>query len=203
MRLNGIHRPPQGAEWGRYIPPRGGQRTAFRPFALGFHGIGWDRLLYLNFEDDRLHPIDPNELSLIPEVFYRQYPRSRDRKCWFFLDEIQAAPGWERFVRRLLETEKVSLILTGSSAKLLSREIATSLRGRSLASELLPFSFSEALQHAGVERPDKWPVSSKLRSQLANSLERYPNVVTPESTANSSSSLAVCHTFSSGRDSRK
>jgi len=139
-------------------------------------GIGWDRLLYLNFEDDRLHPIDPKELSLIPEVFYRQYPKSRDLECWFFLDEIQAAPGWERFVRRLLETEKVSLVLTGSSAKLLSREIATSLRGRSLASELLPFSFSEALQHAGVERPDKWPVSSKQRSQLANSLERYLEV---------------------------
>jgi predicted AAA+ superfamily ATPase len=139
-------------------------------------GIGWDRLLYINFEDDRLHPIEAKELGLIPEVFYRRHPASREQRCWFFLDEIQAAPGWERFVRRLLETENVSLVLTGSSAKLLSREIATSLRGRSLASELLPFSFGEALQHAGLEVPTQWPVSSKVRSRLANRLERYLEV---------------------------
>src|SRR6185369_1997086 len=93
-------------------------------------GVERERLLYLNFEDERLLPLAAADLGRIPEAFYRRFPASREQLCWFFFDEIQNVPGWETFIRRLLDTEKVALVLTGSSARLLSREIATSLRGR-------------------------------------------------------------------------
>ena len=141
--------------------------------ALEAAGVGRDRILYLNLEDDRLAPLGAEDLHQIPEALYRRHPESRDRRCFFFLDEIQNVPGWERFVRRLVDSDKVSLVLTGSSAKLLSREIATSLRGRSVASELLPFSFAEALRHAGIAVPERWPPPAAERSLLEHRFERY------------------------------
>jgi len=136
-------------------------------------GIDRSRLLYLNFEDERLLPLETPDLSRIPDAFYRRFPASREHPCWFFFDEIQNVPGWETFVRRLLDTEKISLVLTGSSARLLSREIATSLRGRSLATEILPFSFAEALRHEGLEPPATWPPGARARSLLEHRFERY------------------------------
>ena len=136
-------------------------------------GIDRSRLLYLNFEDERLLPLETADLSRIPDAFYRRFPASREHPCWFFFDEIQNVPGWETFVRRLLDTEKISLVLTGSSARLLSREIATSLRGRSLATEILPFSFAEALRHEGLEPPATWPPGARARSLLEHRFERY------------------------------
>jgi predicted AAA+ superfamily ATPase len=71
---------------------------------------------------------------------------------WSF-DEIQLVPGWERFIRRLLDTSGVEVIVTGSSAALLSREIATALRGRAWEVPLFPFSFAEALAHHETPLP--------------------------------------------------
>ena len=139
-------------------------------------GIGRERLLYLNFEDERLLPLSVSDLHLVPEALYRRFPASRDQLCWFFFDEIQNVPEWQRFVRRLIDSEKVALVLTGSSAKLLGREIATSLRGRSLSSELYPFSFAESLHHAGIEVPRRWPLSGRRRSLLENRFENYLEV---------------------------
>lgn len=136
-------------------------------------GVERDRLLYLNFEDERLLPLAAADLSRIPEAFYRRFPASREKLCWFFFDEIQNVPGWETFIRRLLDNEKVALVLTGSSAKLLSREIASSLRGRSLSTEILPFSFGEAVRHEGMELPATWPPGAKMRSVLEHRLDRY------------------------------
>jgi len=58
--------------------------------------------------------------------------------------EVQNISGWEVWLRRLVDTERVQIAVTGSSAKLLSREIATALRGRSLSTEMFPFCFREA-----------------------------------------------------------
>ena len=79
-------------------------------------------------------------------------PGRESSVTWHF-DEIQLVGGWERFVRRLLETEGDDVIVTGSSAGLLSQEIATSLRGRGWRILLHPFSFEEALRHNGKELP--------------------------------------------------
>ncbi len=154
-------------------------KTSFLFQCLGENeaaGVSRDRQLYIDFEDERLAGLTAAELRYIPDVYYRRYPENREKKCWFYFDEIQNVPGWERFLRRLIDTENVVLTVSGSSAKLLSREIATSLRGRSLTSELLPFSFAESLVHAGIAIPSRWPPPAVERSQLENRFGRYLEV---------------------------
>lgn len=131
-------------------------------------GIPRECLLYLNFEDERLLPMTTGDLQQIPEVFYRRFPHLKNETCYYFFDEIQNVPGWELFLRRLLDTENAHFCITGSSAKLLSAEIATSLRGRSLAAEIFPFSFAEALAHAGAAQKDTKIPGAKRRALLKN-----------------------------------
>ena len=108
-------------------------------------------------------------------VLLALYPEWRDRRrSMFFLDEIQVVPGWERFVRRVLDTEGVEIFLSGSSARLLSREVATQMRGRAMEALVLPFSFREYLRHAGAEpaaAADRWTKSA--RSALEKRLREY------------------------------
>ncbi|MCB9537052.1 MAG: ATP-binding protein [Myxococcales bacterium] len=139
-------------------------------------GVPRERMLYVNFEDDRLLPLDVTQLRLFPEAFYRRVPAASAAECWFFYDEIQRVPGWETFVRRQLDTPGVRLTVTGSSAKLLSREIATSMRGRSLTTEVLPFGFDEALRHQGIDVPERWPPPTSEAAALAHAFERYLEV---------------------------
>lgn len=134
-------------------------------------GTPREDLLYVNFEDERLGDIEAADLSKIVEAHYRANPTARSRPGAFFFDEIQLVDGWERFVRRMLDTEDVHVCVTGSSAKLLAREIATSLRGRSIATEVFPFSFAEALAHAGT-RIERRP-SSASRSALQRAFLDY------------------------------
>jgi predicted AAA+ superfamily ATPase len=93
-----------------------------------------------------------DQLGFLLEEYYRLYPalRSRETIHWF-LDEIQLVPGWERFCRRVLDTEKVEIVVSGSSARMLSREVHTSLRGRGMETIIRPFSFREFLRHRGEE----------------------------------------------------
>lgn len=139
-------------------------------------GVPRERILYVNFEDERLLPLAAADLNEFPEALYRLHPEVRDATCYFFLDEVHVVPGWERFVRRLVEGGGAQVALTGSSARLLSREIATSLRGRSLTTEVLPFGFDEALRHAGVGLPARFPVAGRVRSVLEKQLRRYLEV---------------------------
>jgi len=136
-------------------------------------GIPRECLLYLNFEDERLLPMTTGDLQQIPEVFYRRFPHLKNETCYYFFDEIQNVPGWELFLRRLLDTENAHFCITGSSAKLLSAEIATSLRGRSLAAEIFPFSFAEALAHAGAAQKDTKIPGAKRRALLENRFQVY------------------------------
>ncbi len=119
-------------------------------------GVGRERLPMINFEDERLAGLAARDLHLVIEEYYRQFPalRGRETVTWCF-DEIQVVPGWERFVRRLLDSEKVELFLSGSSAALLSREVATAMRGRGWEVVLHPFSFEEYLRHHGLPVPDR------------------------------------------------
>jgi len=120
---------------------------------LAVQGIAPGRMLYFNFDDSRLSSYSgsgPELLDELLECFFRLNPESRTEGAWFFLDEIQEIPGWAKFARRIIDTEKVKLFLSGSSAKLLSTEVATEFRGRSLPFELLPFSFREALRFKGM-----------------------------------------------------
>jgi len=135
-------------------------------------GIGMDRILYVNFEDERLLPMRTSDLQRIPAAFFRRYPESFGKQCFFFFDEIQRVDGWESFVRRLVDEGNRSVAVTGSSGRLLSREIATQLRGRSLATEILPFSFREALDHQGIQRPPRRP-GQRGQGVLGSAVEKY------------------------------
>lgn len=114
-------------------------------------GIERDRLPFVGFEDERLAGMRAEDLGLLLEEYYRGHPSYRGEKAvtWCF-DEIQAVPGWERFVRRIIDSEKVEVFLSGSSAALLSRELATAMRGRAWEVVVHPFSFEEFLRHSGV-----------------------------------------------------
>ena len=113
-----------------------------------------ERAIFVSFDDDRLANLALDQLSLLLEEYYRRYPELRGRETvhWFF-DEIQLVDGWERFVRRVLDTERVEMVVSGSSARMLSREVHTSLRGRGIETIIRPFSFKEYLRHRGAE-PD-------------------------------------------------
>lgn len=124
--------------------------------------IPLERFLYINFEDDRLLPCSQEKLRDLLDGFYQRYPDNHHQICYFFLDEIQNAEGWATVIRRFFDTKQVHIYLSGSSAKLLSKEIATSLRGRSIATEVWPYSFQEYL-------------SATLTAAHLSELSLYPN----------------------------
>jgi len=139
-------------------------------------GTPRDGLLLFGFEDERLAGMTAQDLQLVLEEYYALYPawRGGKRKATFFFDEIQVVPGWERFVRRVLDTERADVFLSGSSSRMLSREVATSMRGRAMEILVHPFSFREYLRHAGAEpggRADA--LTSRARSSLARHLASY------------------------------
>ena len=100
------------------------------------------RIVHVTFDDERLSHLTCDDLHLIGELHAELQPGFSDDKVWYFLDELQNVKGWESYARRLVDSPKVQLCLTGSSSKLLSEEIATQMRGRSLPIEVFPLSFS-------------------------------------------------------------
>jgi hypothetical protein len=112
-----------------------------------------ERALFVSFDDDRLADLGADQLALLLEEQYRRFPELRGRETvHWFLDEIQLVRDWERFVRRVLDTERVEIVVSGSSARMLSREVHTSLRGRGMETVIRPFSFREFLRHR-CEKP--------------------------------------------------
>jgi predicted AAA+ superfamily ATPase len=135
-------------------------------------GVPRQNILYLNFFDDRLHNLGADNLGLIAEAYYSTYPEKKNAETVYcFFDEIQAVPGWEPFVDRLMRTETCEVYLTGSSATMLSKEIATQMRGRALSWEMFPFSFREFLDYKGIESGDA--LSTKKRLLVQKAFEEY------------------------------
>ena len=108
------------------------------------------KILFLNFEDERFE-LNSDELDLILQVYMELYPSYKLSECYFFFDEIQNIPNWEKFIRRMYDTISKNIFITGSNSKLLSSEIATSLRGRTLNFEIFPLSFKEYLSFKDIE----------------------------------------------------
>ena len=129
-----------------------------------------DRIIYINFEDDRLLGINVKDLNSLIEAYYELYPQNRDKKVYLFLDEVQNVNQWELFVRRIYDSLNIQVFVTGSSAKLLSAEIATSLRGRTISYEVFPFSFKEFLDFNSININLNSP---KSLSYIKNSLDVY------------------------------
>lgn len=128
-----------------------------------------EKVVYINFEDERLWPIEKDKLRLILEAYYELYPENKGEKIYLFLDEIQNVPLWQKFVRRVYDQENVEICITGSSSKILSKEIATELRGRTLSYFVFPYSFKEFLKAKGI-RIDRHfeykPVSYEIKKMF-------------------------------------
>lgn len=114
-------------------------------------GLPYSRIIYINLEDDRLQPMNAKQLATLIDEFYALYPDNHHQRCQLFFDEIHTVEDWPKYIRRLQDTKDVDIYLTGSSAKLLSKEIATELRGRSVAFEMWPLSFQEYLSSQSVK----------------------------------------------------
>lgn len=136
-----------------------------------------EHLPYINFEDERLRGLAAEDLHLLLEEYYRRYPEVRGKQTvTWCLDEMQLVPGWERFVRRLLDSDKVEIFLSGSSAVLLSREIATAMRGRAWEVVIHPFSFEESLRHHQQPMPKLDFLTAAARSTLEKAFLEYLRV---------------------------
>jgi predicted AAA+ superfamily ATPase len=132
-------------------------------------GISREQMLYLNFEDERLR-LEANYDQII-EAYLELYPDRNLDEIHFFFDEIQELPNWEKYIRRLFDTVSRKIFLTGSNARMLSREIASSLRGRSLSFEIMPLSFTEFLLFRGID-----PVArhaTRSRARISSSFDEY------------------------------
>lgn len=115
-------------------------------------GVAKEKFLYINFEDDRLSQFRATNFQTLLDVYFKLYPQWVEADdLIFYFDEIQVVDGWEKFIRRLLDKEKMAIFITGSSARSLSKDIATSLRGRSLETEVFPLSFKEYLQYKKID----------------------------------------------------
>jgi predicted AAA+ superfamily ATPase len=130
-------------------------------------GAPRESLLLINFEDDRLVGMDAADLSFLLESYYQLHPEFRDHtQVTLLLDEIQLVSGWETFARRILDSEKIRLFLSGSSASMLSREVHTSMRGRAMEVTVFPFSFREALSHRDLLPEKDWDALPKARRSI-------------------------------------
>ena len=113
---------------------------------------GWPRssILYFNFEDERLKPYSADLLDDVVSAFFSLNPDARRDGCFMFFDEIQEVPEWGTFLRRMVDTQKATIFVTGSSSKMLSAQLASEFRGRSLSRELFPMGFSEYVRYRGL-----------------------------------------------------
>lgn len=145
-RFDVTHRDFAFEEFGNYVFV--GIRRAGKSFLLYQRmqqllerGIGWDEMLYINFEDERLTEMTAADLNLLLEVHLEVH----GKQPTLFLDEIQNIVGWEKFARRIADS-KHRVYITGSNAKMLSSEIQTVLGGRYIAVDVYPYSFHEFLK---------------------------------------------------------
>lgn len=129
-------------------------------------GISWDQIIYINFEDERLAEFKTSDfqdiLLLKNEI--------TNKKVYFFFDEIQNIDGWEKFARRIADSNEVTYI-TGSNSKMLSSDIAAKLGGRYVTKHIMPYSFKEFLKASSIEINN----STKSKGQVNAKFQEYLN----------------------------
>jgi len=113
-----------------------------------------DNILYINFEHQRLRNLDANDLEDMLKIFYQMFSPDKNLPVYLFLDEIQNVKDWDKWTRRIYDSRRYKIFISGSSSKLSSKEIATSLRGRNIDFTILPFSFKEFLRAEGFKIKD-------------------------------------------------
>ena len=131
-------------------------------------GHGWDEMLYLNFEDDRLAGFTAEDFEQILECHAEMY----GQRPMLFLDEVQNIDGWEKYARRMADT-KYRVWITGSNAKMLSSEIMSTLGGRYLATEVYPYSFQEYLKIKEVPFDEHALLATESRAKMLRQWDEY------------------------------
>jgi len=140
------------------------------------NGVPKEKILFMNLDDERLDfsgastDRSASGIGLILDAYRELYPKIPVNEVYFFLDEIQVATGWEKFVRRIYDNVSKNIYLTGSNSKMLSSEIATALRGRTLQFEIFPLSFSEFCSFKNLEMDFYDPAKKAI---LANACDEY------------------------------
>lgn len=132
------------------------------------NGHTWDDMLYLNFEDDRLEDFTSKDFNLILEC----HAELSTKRPMLFLDEIQNVHGWEKFARRMADTQ-YSVYITGSNAKMLSKEIMTTLGGRYLPVEVYPFSLKEYFDFMGQAYDELSLLPTQAHAQMIKMYSEY------------------------------
>ncbi len=133
-------------------------------------GIDRKDILFLNFEDERLSEMQSDDLNSILEVHYEM--SGSDTKPILFFDEIQNVNHWDKFVRRLADS-KYTIYVTGSNAKMLSSDVATTLGGRFLIYDVFPYSFEEQLKARNVDIDEDWKFSTIQQSKMNAYFSEY------------------------------
>lgn len=131
-------------------------------------GHTWEEILFVNFDDERLMEFDVYDFNVLIETHLELY----GQKPYVFLDEVQRIEGWDKFARRLAN-EKYTVYITGSNAKMLSSEVATTLGGRFFIMDVYPYSFREYLHAAGVTLDAHWQFSTPQRSEVLRHFTEY------------------------------
>lgn len=131
-------------------------------------GIGWDEMLYINFEDERLVGMCVNDLNLLLEVHLEMYGKSPI----LFLDEIQNIAGWDKFARRMADT-KHRVYITGSNAKMLSGDVQTTLGGRYITIDVYPYNFKEYLTANNIELTPTSLVATEKKAEILRNFNDY------------------------------
>ncbi|MFA5797093.1 MAG: ATP-binding protein [Candidatus Woesearchaeota archaeon] len=133
---------------------------------------GRDKTIYINFERADLGALHSKDLVSLLDAYQQVFPKNKKEDLWLFLDEIQNVIQWELFVRTCID-QKIKVIITGSSSKLLSKELATSMSGRNLSYNIFPLSFKEFLAFKSFNIPKL--LSSKEEATILNYFDEYLN----------------------------
>ena len=132
------------------------------------NGVRWEQIIYINFEDERLAGFTTADFNDIVAV----QNEMSDLPGYYFFDEIQNIPAWEKFARRMADS-KERVCITGSNAKMLSREIETTLGGRYLTKQVRPYSFSEYLTARSIAHAEKDRTATKSCAKIVSALNEF------------------------------
>ncbi|MCD6476592.1 MAG: ATP-binding protein [Candidatus Aenigmarchaeota archaeon] len=148
-------------------PRRAGKTFSIFSFIKNKH-LKDEEYIFINYEDDEIKSLKRSEKVKIIDKHIEMYKK---QPKFIFLDEIHALERWQSFIYSLIEKKKYHLFITGSSSKLLSKEIATQLRGRVISIPVFPFSFKEYLNLKEIK--PSFPLSSSTISILKGFLREY------------------------------
>jgi len=170
---NIIHRHFEYEENGNYVMV--GVRHAGKSYMLYQRvrqllaaGHQWDEILFVDFDDERLAEFQAEDFNSLIETHLETY----GKKPYIFLDEVQNIPHWEKFARRLAN-EKYHVYITGSNARMLSKDIATTLGGRYFIVDVYPYSFKEFLAAKEIHLDNDWEYSTIQKSQVIRLFDEY------------------------------